>query len=123
MTSNFCFSNDHFLFSSFPKVSDADESENAKLRFSLSGKDSRLFDVNRNNGVVTASKAFKEQISYDVTVDVQDEGVQHLKNKARLAVYLAEELVVPRYVLKRFGDSSKMATSYKLASLVFTTAP
>ena len=77
-------------------VSDADEKENAKLKFSISGKDSKLFDVNRNNGVVTASKAFKEKISYDVTVDVQDEGVQNLKNKARFAVYLAEELVVPR---------------------------
>jgi maltose-binding protein MalE len=55
-----------------------------------------LFDINRNNGVVTASKAFKEQTGYDVTVEVQDEGVQHLKNKARFAILLAEELVVPR---------------------------
>ena len=77
-------------------VSDADEKENAKLKFSISGKDSKLFDVNRNNGVVTASKAFKEKISYDVTVDVQDEVFQNLKKKARFAVYLAEELVVPR---------------------------
>ena len=77
-------------------VSDADEKENAKLKFSISGKDSKLFDVNRNNGVVTASKAFKEKISYDVTVDVQDEGLPHLKNRARFSVYLAEELVVPR---------------------------
>ncbi len=66
------------------------------MKFSLSGKDAKLFDINRNNGVVTASQGFKEKISYDVTVDVQDEGLPHLKNRARFSVYLAEELVVPR---------------------------
>jgi hypothetical protein len=80
-------------------VSDADEGDNAHLKFSLSGKDAKLFDVNRNNGVVTASAAFAEKASYDVTVDVQDDGLQQLKNKARFAVYLAEELVVPRYII------------------------
>ena len=79
-----------------PTVSDADEYENAKLKFSLSGKDSKLFDINRHNGVVTASTSFKEKASYDVTVDVQDDGVSHLKNRAKFSVYLAEELVVPR---------------------------
>ena len=79
-------------------ANDRDTGENAKLRFSLiSTKDSSNFDINRHNGVVTASSKFQEQASYAITVQVRDSGFPGLKTEQKFNVYLAEELVVPAF--------------------------
>ncbi len=74
--------------------SDLDEGDNAKLSYSLSGKDAAMFSLNRLNGVMTASRSYTDKKSFDVTVTASD---SRLRREARLSIYLAEELVVPRF--------------------------
>jgi len=62
---------------------DADEGENSKLKFTLGGKDAQNFDVNPANGVITASENFKQKSSFDIIVEVQDEGLPRLKRESR----------------------------------------
>ena len=73
-------------------ASDLDSGQ--KLTFSLNGKDARMFNINRNNGVVTASDSFQDKKSFDITVTVSDSS---LRRDSRLNIYLAEELVVPKF--------------------------
>ena len=53
-------------------ASDQDEGFNAKLSFGITGKGSAMFNINRANGVVTASNSFRDKTSYDITVTVSD---------------------------------------------------
>ena len=53
-------------------ASDQDEGFNAKLSFGITGKDSAMFNINRANGVVTASNSFRDKTSYDIIVTVSD---------------------------------------------------
>lgn len=62
---------------------DADEGENARLKFSIGGKDAKNFDIHSGNGVITASENFKQKSTFDINVEVQDEGLPHLKRESR----------------------------------------
>ena len=43
---------------------------------------------------MTASDQFTDKVSYDISITVSDSG---LRRESRLAIYLAEELVVPNF--------------------------
>jgi protocadherin Fat 4 len=75
-------------------ASDKDHGDNAKIQFSLTGKDANLFELNRLNGVMIASRNFADKVAYDITVTVSDSS---LRQDARLSIYLAEELIVPSF--------------------------
>ena len=60
----------------------------------MNGKDAKLFNMNRENGVITASDAFTDKKSYDIIVTVSDSS---MRRDARINIYLAEELVVPTF--------------------------
>lgn len=75
-------------------ASDKDKGENARLSYSLNGKDAKLFNMNRENGVITATDLFTDKKSYDIIVTVSDSS---MRRDARLNIYLAEELVVPTF--------------------------
>ena len=65
-----------------------------RLSYSLNGKDAKLFNMNRENGVITATDLFTDKKSYDIIVTVSDSS---MRRDARLNIYLAEELVVPTF--------------------------
>ena len=60
----------------------------------MNGKDAKLFNMNRENGVITATDLFTDKKSYDIIVTVSD---STMRRDARLNIYLAEELVVPTF--------------------------
>jgi hypothetical protein len=47
-------------------ANDLDSDANAKLSFSVSGRDAANFEVDPNNGVVTVGRDFQQKISYQV---------------------------------------------------------
>ena len=75
-------------------ASDDDLGDNAKLSFSLNGKDAKLFNMNRESGVITASNLFTDKKYYDIVVTISD---LSMRKDARLNIYLAEEIVVPEF--------------------------
>ncbi|XP_059080013.1 cadherin-related tumor suppressor-like [Tigriopus californicus] len=84
-----------FIFGIF--ASDADSGDNAELRFSLRGRDSRYFDMDPVSGVGVASKQFQEKFSYQVIVVVSDSGFNSLSTEEKFEIFLAKELVVPSF--------------------------
>ena len=76
---------------------DRDTADNARLRFRLiSGSD--YFNINKTNGVITASSWFEERPSYNLQVEVSDQPLRNedsLRTEVKMNVYLAEELVAP----------------------------
>ena len=67
-----------------------------RLSYSLNGKDAKLFNMNRENGVITATDLFTDKKSYDIIVTVSDSS---MRRDARLNIYLGKFLWKPLYMI------------------------
>ena len=69
------------------------------LRFRLlATPDSEYFNINKTNGVITASTWFEEKPSYSLKIEIRDQPLRDediLRTEVKMNVYLAEELVAP----------------------------
>ena len=60
--------------------------------------DTEFFNVDKANGVITASSWFEEKPSYSLRIEVRDQPLRDediLRTEIKMNVYLAEELVAP----------------------------
>ncbi|QQP40957.1 Uncharacterized protein FKW44_015183, partial [Caligus rogercresseyi] len=102
-------------------ASDADERSNGKLSYRIVGKDGKYFNINRYNGVVTASKNFKPKFSYELTVVASDNGppLQRLTSSEKMSIYLAEDLSAPSFNNKEEA-SLEIAEDTAVGSIIFS---
>ena len=96
------------------------QGRNGDLSFSLAGgRDDGNFDIDPSNGVVTASPAFTQKVSYHIVVRASDNGERRLSTEKKFEIFLAKELTVPDFG-GSFAETMRLGEDVAVGSVVAT---
>ena len=96
------------------------QGRNGDLSFSLAGgRDDRNFEIDPSNGVVTASPAFSQKVSYQIVVRASDNGERRLSAEKKFEIFLAKELTVPDFG-SSFGETMRLDEDVAVGSVIAT---